>query len=84
MVTRLFGWAVVAMFLAWSTAAVVVSGIEAGAPYLVGALVLVAGYWAFPGVEAELRYLRRIDRRSREDPAALGIHRHGSERFRDC
>lgn len=82
--TRLFGWSLIAVFVAWSTAAVVVSGTEAGAPYLVAAVMLAAGCWGLPRAESELKRIHLIERRSGEDASALGTHRHGSERFRDC
>jgi hypothetical protein len=80
---RLVGWFSVAAFAAWSVAAVLVSGAEAGGPYLALALPAALIYDVAPHVQAELRRVRRFERTSAPTRRRPGAHLHGSELFRE-
>ncbi|MDQ3690789.1 MAG: hypothetical protein M3406_12305 [Chloroflexota bacterium] len=81
--TRLVGWLSLAAFGAWSSAAVIVSGAEAGAPYLAGALGLALAYRALPDIRAEFKRLRDFERTSARPGRLSGAHLHGSVFFRE-
>ncbi len=80
---RLVGWLSLAAFGAWSTAALIVSGSEAGAPYLAAALVLTSAYSALPGIRSELRRLSNHQQTPTRTVRPFGSHLHGSALFRE-
>ena len=80
---RLVGWLFLAAFGAWSTAALIVSGADAGAPYLAAALALTVAYSALPDIGSELRRLRNHERTSAWTGRPVGSHLHGTAFFRE-
>ena len=80
---RRAGWWGIAAYAAWSLAAVVVSGAEAGTPFLASALVIAFAYATALLTRAEVRGVRLAQRTGRAG-YARGGHLHGPELFREA